>query len=78
MDPQQRTCSVEKSLSASFAKKEKLIKQTVSQGNIHGPESRGAYSIGEDLWRQLKRIQYQCLMGTKGVTEIGKLHLCRA
>ena len=49
MDPQQRTRSVEKSLSESFAKKEKLIEQTVSKGNIHEPESRDAYSIGEDL-----------------------------
>ena len=65
MDPQQRTCSVEKSLSESFAKKEKLVEQTVSQGNRHGPESSGAYSIGEDLWRQLKRIQLSVFTGDK-------------
>ena len=65
MDPQQRTRSVEKALSESFAKKEKLIEQTVSEGNIHEPESRDAYSIGEDLWRQLKRIQLPVFTGDK-------------
>ena len=57
MDSLQRTCSMETSISESFPKKEKLKEQTVSQGNIHEPESCNAYSIGEDLWRQLKRIQ---------------------
>ena len=65
MDPQQRTCSVEKSLSESFAKREKLIEQTVSQGNIHEPESCDVYSIGEDVWRQLKRIQLPVFTGDK-------------
>ena len=67
MDTQQRTCSVEKSLLESFAKKEKLVEQTVSQGNRHrhGPESSGANSIGEDLWRQLKRIQLSVFTGDK-------------
>ena len=65
MDPLQRTSSMEKSLLESFAKKEKLIEQTVSQGNIHEPESRGAYSIGEDLWRHLKRIKLPVFTGDK-------------
>ena len=56
-DPQQRTCSMEESMSKSFHKSDNLIEHTVSQGNIHEPESHGAYSIGEDLWKQLKRIQ---------------------
>ena len=37
----------------------------VSQGNIHEPESRGAYSIGEDLWRQLKGIKLPVFTGDK-------------
>ena len=56
---------MEKSLSESFAKKDKLIEQTISEGNIHEPESRDAYSIGEDLWRQLKRIQFPVFTGDK-------------
>ena len=44
-DPLQRTCSMEESMSESFRKKEKLIEQTVNQGNIHTPEPCGAYSI---------------------------------
>ena len=52
-------------MSESFAKKEKLIEQTVSEGNIHELESRDAYSIGEDLWRQLKRIQLPVFTGDK-------------
>ena len=64
-DPLQRTCSIKESMSELFQKKEKLVYQTVSQGNIHGPESRGAYSIGEDLWRQLKRIQLPVFTGDK-------------
>ena len=65
MDPLQRTCSMEKSMSKLFQKKEKLIEQIVSQGNIHELESRGAYSIGEDLWKQLKRIQLPVFSGDK-------------
>ena len=64
-DPLQRTCSMEESMSESFQKKEKLIEQTVNQGNIHTPEPCGAYSIGEDLWRQLKRIQLPVFTGDK-------------
>ena len=65
MDPCQRTCSVEKSVSESFRKNEKSTEQTVSQGNINEPEFCGAYSIGEDLWRQLKRIQLPIFNGEK-------------
>ena len=46
-------------------KKEKSTEQTVSQENINEPESGGAYSIGEDLWMQLKRIQLQMFTGDK-------------
>ena len=63
MDPCQTTCSVEKSVSESFRKNEKSTEQIVSQGNIN--ESCGAYSIGEDLWRQLKRIQLPIFTGDK-------------
>ena len=42
-----------------------MIEQTVSEGNIHEPESRDAYSIGEDLWRQLKRILLPVFTGDK-------------
>ena len=63
--PCERTCSVERSVSESFRKTEKSTEQTVSQGNINEPESCGAYSIGEDLWRQLKRIQLPIFNGEK-------------
>ena len=56
-DPLQRTCSMDESMFESFHKNENLIEHTVSQGNINEPESHSAYSIGDDLWRQLKRIQ---------------------
>ena len=65
MDPQQRTCSVEKSLLESIPTKKTLIEQTVNQGNIHEPEFRGTYSFGEDLWRQPKRIQLPVFTGDK-------------
>ena len=64
-DPLQRTCSMEETMSKSFHKSEKLIEHTVTQGNIHEPESGSAYSIGEDLWRQLKRIQLPVFTGDK-------------
>ena len=44
-DPLQRTCCMEESMPESFQKKEKLIEQTVNQGNMHTPEPCGAYSI---------------------------------
>ena len=65
MDPLLITCSMEKFMSESFSKKEKLKEQNVSQGNIHEPESRNTYSIGEDLSRQLKRIQLPVFTGDK-------------
>ena len=65
MDPLQRTCSMEKSMLESFPKKKKLEDQTVSQGNVHETESHSVYSIGEDLWRQLKRIQLPVFTGDK-------------
>ena len=65
MDTCQRTCSVEKSVSESFRKNKKSIEQTVSQDNINEPEFCGAYSIGEDLWRQLKRNQLPIFTGDK-------------
>ena len=77
MDPLQRTCSMEKSISESFPKKEKLREQTVSQRNLHEPESRNAHSIGEDFWRQLKQIQLPVFTGDTR-SKIGKLHLWRA
>ena len=43
MDPLQGTSSMEKSMSESIPKKEKLKEQTVSQGNIHEPESHSTY-----------------------------------
>ena len=64
-DPLQRTCSMEESMSESFHKSDNLIEHTVSQGNIHEPESRSAYSIEEDLWRLLKRIQLPVFTGDK-------------
>ena len=64
-DLPQRTCSKEESISESFQKKEKLIEQAVSHGNKHEPEPSGAYSIGEDVWRQLKRIQLPVFTGDK-------------
>ena len=64
-DPLQRTRSKEESMSELFQKKEKLTGQAVSQGNMHEPEPSGAYSIGEDLWRQLKRIQLPVFSGDK-------------
>ena len=65
MAPLQRTCSMESPCQNRFKRKKKLIEQTVSQGNIHEPESCGAYSIGEDLWRQLRRIQLPVFTGDK-------------
>ena len=65
LDPCQRTYSVEKSVSEWFRKNEKSTEQTVSQGNINEPEFCGANSIGEDLWRQLKRIQLPIFTGDK-------------
>ena len=64
-DPCQRTCSVEKSVFESFREREKSTEQTVSKGNIIEPEACGTYSIGEDLWRQLKRIQLPIFTGDK-------------
>ena len=64
-DPLQRKSSLEESMSESFHKNNNLIEHTVSQGNIHEPESRSSYSIGEDLWRQLKRIQLPVFTGDK-------------
>ena len=49
----------------SFRENEKSTEQTVSQGKINEPESCGAYSIGEDLGRQLKRIQLPNFTGDK-------------
>ena len=45
--------------------KEKSTEQTVSYGNIHEPESCDKHSIGEDLWRQLKRIKIPMFTGEK-------------
>ena len=64
-DPLQRTCTKEESMSEWFQKKEKLTGHAVSQGNIYEPEPSCAYSIGEDLWRQLKRIQLPVFSGDK-------------
>ena len=64
-DPWQRKCSMEEPESVSLRSKEELTEQTVSYGNKHEQESRGAYSIGEDLWRQLKRIQFPVFNGEK-------------
>ena len=65
MDPLQRTCSIVNSMSESSPRKEKLIEQPVSQGNINEPEPSGAYSIEEDLWRPLKQIQLPVFRGDK-------------
>ena len=64
-DPLQRKSSLEECMSESFHKSDNLIEHTVIQGNIHEPESRSAYSIGEDLWRQLRRIQLPMFTGDK-------------
>ena len=65
VDPWQRKCSMEEPESVSLRSKEELTQQTVSYGNKHERESRGAYSIGEDLWSQLKRIQLPVFTGEK-------------
>ena len=65
VDPWQRKCRLEEPESVSLRSKEGLTEQTVTYGNKHERESRGAYSIGEDLWRQLKRIQLPVFNGEK-------------
>ena len=70
-DPRQRTCSMEESMFESFHKNENLIEHTVSQGNIHEPESRRRRSLEAAKANPITSVY----RGKKGVTEIGKLHL---
>ena len=64
---------MEKSVSESYRKNETSTEQVVSEGNIDEPESFGAYSIGEDLLRQLKRIQLPIFTGDKRSYRIWKV-----
>ena len=38
------------------------------------PDTRVVSTIEQDLWKQLKRVQYICLVATKGITRAGRLH----
>ena len=57
--PRQRKCIMEESGSESLRREAMSTEKTVSYGNIgeHESGSCGNHSIGEDLWRQLKRIE---------------------
>ena len=57
--PRQRKCIMEESGSEPLQREAMSTEQTMSYGNIrvHGSESCGNQSIGDDPWRQLKKIE---------------------
>ena len=59
--------SRKESESKSFRKEEKMEDQPMRQRNGHVAGFCGGPSIGEDLWRQLKRIQLPVFSGDKRV-----------
>ena len=65
--PRQRKCSMEESKSVSLRREKMSTEQTMSYGNIrlHESGSCGNHDIGEDLWRQLKRIELPVFNGDK-------------
>ena len=40
-------------------------------------ENSAGPSIGQDLWRQLKRVQIPFSQGTRELTQVGELRLSR-